>query len=60
MTSFATQPITATNYCDWKPPFYGHAEFYGTTINDAIADIVWQWLCDDLRGRRAVFLQWNE
>lgn len=47
MTAFTTRPIEPTDYPDWKPLFYGYAEFYETAIDDTIADSVWQWLCDD-------------
>ena len=47
MMQFTTCAIAATDYADWKPLFYGYAEFYKTAMNDRIADTVWQWLCDD-------------
>lgn len=47
MTPFTTRPVADSDYDAWKPLFYGYAEFYQTTINDTIADTVWQWLRDD-------------
>lgn len=38
MTAFTTRSIEPTDYPDWKPLFYGYAEFYETAIDDTIAD----------------------
>jgi GNAT superfamily N-acetyltransferase len=46
MSRFSTRFVSAPDKAEWRSLFNGYAEFYGTPMDDAIADRVWSWLLD--------------
>jgi len=46
MSDIEVRHVQAADFDDWRPLFEGYAEFYRTTMTDAIAERVWGWLLD--------------
>lgn len=46
MNNFETGFVQEADKAEWLELFDGYARFYGVTMNDDIAETVWQWLLD--------------
>lgn len=46
MSSFHAGFVTEGDKNEWRVLFDGYADFYRTSLSDAIADEVWRWLMD--------------
>ena len=46
MTNYRTTFVADEDKNDWRALFNGYADFYGVSMDDAIADRVWRWLRD--------------
>lgn len=46
MSGFRTHLVTDADEAEWRVLFDGYADFYGVTLDDAVAGTVWGWLRD--------------
>jgi GNAT superfamily N-acetyltransferase len=44
MKDFRTDFVAGTDKAEWRVLFNGYADFYSVSMNDEIADSVWEWL----------------
>ncbi|MCH8532761.1 MAG: GNAT family N-acetyltransferase [Saccharospirillum sp.] len=46
MQEYSITPLVEQDKPDWRRLFNGYADFYKTSLNEEVAEQVWQWLMD--------------